>query len=166
MGAVQIKYNSQRLILTAVKVHEDGSDITAYSDSTMLSSISLPLTITADYTLYVEDGSKTLTITQEDGTAYPVQRVEVEPGITKIVNVVPAFLDVLADLEALKGPTSGSLKSGTKIGAGSSIYSGSAAPSFSAAAGDFYFRTGATGAATTRIYINTASGNNWANALA
>lgn len=161
MGAVTIKNNGQRLKLTAVKVHEDGTDITAYSDEVGGTSISLPLTITADYTLYVEDGAKTLTITQEDGTAYPVVRVEVQSEITQVVNVVPDFVTVLADFEAIKGPVSGSLKSGVAIGAGGvtlTVCTGTPEAAVTAPVGSLALRD--DGGATTTLYVKTSGTGN------
>ena len=161
MGAVTIKNNGQRLKLTAVKVHEDGSDITAYSNFVGGSAISLPLTITSDYTLYVEDGSKTLTITQEDGTAYPVQRVEVQTGLTQVVSIVPDFLTVLADFEAIKGPVSGALKSGVAIGSAGitlTVCTGTPEAAVTAPVGSLALRT--DGSTSTTLYVKTSGTGN------
>ena len=144
MGKATIKTNGQRLKLTAVKTLEDDTNITAYSDSVGGSSISLPLLITADYDVYVADGARKLTITQEDGTAFPVQRVNIQPNVTQIIDLRPDLLQELNDLEFLKAH----IKWGT----------GTPEAAVVGIVGDLFLRL--DGSTSTTLYVKTSGSSN------
>ncbi len=106
MGAVSVKLNGQRVKLTAAKTHEDDATVAVYASSSHLNgatnALTLPYLLTADTTIYLANGERKLTFTQEDGTALGTFRVTVQGNQTQPVDLRPDRLAALADLEFLK----------------------------------------------------------------
>jgi hypothetical protein len=74
------------------------------------------------------------------------------------------YSDAYSTTTAEINGASGYIRPGTSTGAGARIYSGSGAPTLSAIAGDFYFRTDTPGTGNQRLYVCTG-GSSWTGIL-
>lgn len=74
------------------------------------------------------------------------------------------YSDAYGTITAEISGASGYVRPGTSVGAGARIYSGSGAPTLSATAGDFYFRTDTPGTVNQRLYV-CAGGTSWTGIL-
>ena len=118
MGALRVLVQGQTLILTAA-TNASGVAPTLYSDAGLSSGVTLPLTMSADTTLYGRDGLLNLTVTHPDGTVVFTGSVQLGSNLQTIAPV-PTVAQLAA--VASKVPASISSAVATQATADQSTY--------------------------------------------
>lgn len=98
-AAFRLALNGQSVIVTAIT--ENGTARTVYTTSALTSSVSLPTSVSADTTYYVDIQGRTaailsVTVTHPNGNSLGTYQVPVSAGKTTTVEPLPTFQAVAA----------------------------------------------------------------------
>lgn len=103
-GAVTIALTGQTLVLSSV-THNGGAQ-TPYTDSTLVTPVTLPVTLTADTTYWFNQGasdkSYTFAFAQIDGTSLSITRT-VGLGSPQTISPIPTVAQIAADVSGISG---------------------------------------------------------------